>query len=303
MPDRTAVFESLRPRLFGLAYRMLGIVPDAEDVVQEAFLRWQQAADPPRSDEAWLVSVTTRLAIDRLRRATTEREAYRGQWLPQPVVAAPPDSAVDLADDLSIAFLLMLERLGPEERAALLLREVFEAGYAEIALVLGKSEAACRQLVHRAKERVQRDRPEVEVNPEARERVARRFVEALRAGDKEGLLALMADGALLIADGGGRVPSGTETQRGAELVSQLLVGYERATRVLLERRGSPMPEYEVAWLNGDAAVLTLVSGKPLFATVLHLDGENVAGVYRIMNPDKLASLGRPTLLPHGVSEH
>ena len=190
MPDRTAVFESLRPRLFGLAYRMLGIVADAEDVVQEAFLRWDQAADPPRSDEAWLVSVTTRLAIDRLRRATTERAAYRGQWLPQPVVAAPPDSAVELADDLSIAFLLMLERLGPEERAALLLREVFEAGYDEIALVLGKSEAACRQLVHRAKERVQRDRRPVAVAPEARERVARRFVEALRAGDKEALLAL-----------------------------------------------------------------------------------------------------------------
>jgi RNA polymerase sigma-70 factor (ECF subfamily) len=133
--------------------------------------------------------------------------------------------------------------------------------------------------------------------------VARRFVAALRAGDKKGLLALMTDGALLIADGGGRVPAGTETQRGAGLVSQLLVGYERATRVLLERRDSPMPEYEVAWLNGDPAVLTLVSGKLLFATVLHLDGENVAGVYRIMNPDKLASLGRPTLLPHDVPEH
>jgi len=302
MADRISVFESLRPRLFGLAYRMLGIVADAEDVVQEAFLRWQQAAEPPRSDEAWLVSVTTRLAIDRLRRAATEREAYEGPWLPQPVVSAPADSAVELADDLSIAFLLMLERLGPEERAGLLLREAFDAGYDEIALVLGKTEAACRQLVHRAKERVRRDRPRTDVTAKAREQVARRFVEALRAGDREGLLKLMSDDTVLIADGGGRVPSGKETQRGAELVSQLLVGYERATRVLLERRDSSVPDYDVTWLNGDPAVLTTASGKLLFATVLHLDGELVAGVYRIMNPDKLASLGRPTLIPHGVSE-
>jgi hypothetical protein len=113
----------------------------------------------------------------------------------------------------------------------------------------------------------------------------------------------MADGVLLIADGGGRVPSGTEAQRGSEFVSQLLVSYERATRVLLERRDSAMAEYEVAWLNGDRAFLTLVSGKLLFATVLHLDGENVAGVDRIMNPDKLAGLGRPTLFPAGASKH
>jgi RNA polymerase sigma-70 factor (ECF subfamily) len=302
MADQKAeVFESIRPRLFGLAYRMLGIVADAEDVVQEAFVRWGQAGEAPRSDEAWLFSVTTRIAIDRLRRAATERAAYQGQWLPEPVTAPPPDQAADLADDLSIAFLLMLERLGPEERAALLLREVFEAGYAEIARVLDRSETACRQMVHRAKERVRRDRSHFEMSPAARDRVTRRFVEALRAEDRDGLLALMTGDAILVADGGGRVPAAAEAQRGADRVAQLLVGFERATRLHLERAGLPMPEYELAWLNGDPAVLTLTSGKLLFATVLHLDSERIVGVYRVMNPAKLAGLGHPTFLDHSKS--
>src|SRR5215208_1114500 len=269
VPDPTTdVFESLRPRLFGIAYRMLGIVADAEDVVQEAFLRWRQAAagDAPRSDEAWLVSVTTRLAIDRLRRAATERAAYEGLWLPEPVALEPPDRRAELADDLSLAFLLLLERLAPEERAAFLLREVFGVEYGEIARTLGKSEVACRQIVHRAKERVRSDRRRFEVDPDARERVAQRFVEALRAEDREGVLALLADDALLIADGGGRMPA-AGVQRGATRVAQLLVGFERMGRVQLERRGAPRVEYEVAWLNGEPAVLSLLAGRLLFATV------------------------------------
>jgi len=302
VPDPTTdVFESLRPRLFGIAYRMLGIVADAEDVVQEAFLRWRQAAagDAPRSDEAWLVSVTTRLAIDRLRRAATERAAYEGLWLPEPVALEPPDRRAELADDLSLAFLLLLERLAPEERAAFLLREVFGVEYGEIARTLGKSEVACRQIVHRAKERVRSDRRRFEVDPDARERVARRFVEALRAEDRDGVLALLAEDVVLVADGGGRVPALGEVQQGAARIAQLLVGFERMGRVQLERRGAPMFEYEFAWLNGEPAVLTLLAGKLLFATVLHLDGDRIAGLYRVMNPTKLAGLGRPTFLGDG----
>ncbi|HET9455619.1 MAG TPA: RNA polymerase sigma factor SigJ [Gemmatimonadaceae bacterium] len=296
-PDPTAdFFETLRPRLFGIAYRMLGVVADAEDVVQEAYLRWRRAGDAPRSDEAWLVSVTTRLSIDRLRRAGTERAAYEGQWLPEPLPLAAPDSEAELADDLSLAFLLLLERLAPEERAAFLLREVFGVGYDEIARTLDKSEVACRQIVHRAKERVRLDRRRFAVDPEARERVARRFVEALRAEDSDGVLALLAEDAILIADGGGRMPALGEVQQGAERIAQLLVGFERMGRVQLERRGAPMLEYEVAWLNGEPAVLTLLAGKLLFATVLHLEGERIAGLYRVMNPTKLAALGRPTVL-------
>jgi RNA polymerase sigma-70 factor (ECF subfamily) len=278
---------------------MLGVVADAEEVVQEAFLRWHEAADAPRSDEAWLVSVTTRLAIDRLRRAATERTAYEGQWLPEPVPLAPPDRAADLADDLSLAFLLLLERLAPEERAAFLLREVFGVGYDEIARTLEKSEVACRQIVHRAKERVRTPRRRSAVAPlapDARERVARRFVEALRAEDRDAVLALLTDDAVLVADGGGRMPAIGEVQQGSERIAQLLVGFERMGRVQLERRGGPATAYEFAWLNGEPAVLTLVADRLLFATVLHLDGERVAGLYRVMNPAKLAAIGRPTVL-------
>ena len=300
-PDPTPdIFDALRPRLFGIAYRMLGVVADAEDVVQEAFLRWSQTEHAPRSSEAWLVSATTRLAIDRLRRAATERAAYEGQWIPEPLPLAPPDREAELADDLSLAFLLLLERLAPEERAAFLLREVFGAEYAEIARTLDKSEAACRQVVHRAKERVRRDRRRsaVDVAPDVREQVARRFAEALRAEDRDAVLALLADDALLMADGGGRMPALGDVQQGAERIAQLLVGFERMGRVQLERRGATLA-YEVAWLNGEPAVLSLVAGRLLFATVLHLDGERIAGLYRVMNPAKLAGLGRPTVLGPG----
>jgi RNA polymerase sigma-70 factor (ECF subfamily) len=292
----TDFFESLRPRLFGIAYRMLGIVADAEEVVQEAYLRWQQARDAPRSDEAWFVSVTTRLSIDRLRRNATERAAYEGQWLPEPVSLAPPDRDAELADDLSMAFLLLLERLAPEERAAFLLREVFGAEYAEIADTLEKTEAACRQIVHRARERVRRERRRFDVAPDARERLARRFVEALRAEDRETMLAVLTDDAILVADGGGRMPALAEVQEGGARLAQLLVGFERMGRVQLERHGGEALEHEFAWLNGEPAVLTLVAGKLLYATVLHLDGERIAALYRVMNPAKLARLGRSTLL-------
>lgn len=160
-------FEALRPRLFGLGYRMLGVRADAEDVVQEAWLRWRAAEKSTlQSAEAWLVTVTTRLAIDRLRAARAEREAYVGAWLPEPLVALDertPEAEVEQADDLSFAFLLMLERLAPEERAAFLLRQVFDYDYPEIAAILGKSEAALRQAVHRARERVRADRPRFRV--------------------------------------------------------------------------------------------------------------------------------------------
>jgi RNA polymerase sigma-70 factor, ECF subfamily len=296
MPDPTAgLLESLRPRLFGIAYRMLGVVADAEEVVQEAFLRWEQVGDA-RSGEAWLVSVTTRLAIDRLRRAATERAAYDGQWLPEPLPLEPPDHDAELADDLSLAFLLLLERLAPEERAAFLLREVFGVEYDEVARTIGKSEAACRQIVHRARERVRHDRRRFAVSPVARERVAARFVEALRAEDRDAVLSLLADDALLIADGGGRMPALGDVQQGATRIAELLVGFERSGRVMLERRGADALHHEVAWLNGEPAVLTLVGDRLLFATVLRLDGERIAGLYRVLNPAKLAALGRPLVL-------
>lgn len=292
-------FEERRPRLFGIAYRMLGIVADAEDVVQEAFLRWEEAESAPRSDEAWLVSVTTRLSIDRLRRAATERAVYEGQWLPEPIPAPPPDRSSEIADDLSIAFLVLLERLAPEERAAFLLRDVFDASYEEIARTLGKTETACRQVVSRARERVRDDRPRFAVAPDVRERVAHQFIDALSAENQEGVLALLVDDALLVADSGGRMPALSLPQHGAARIALLLVGFERKGRLRLEDRGIATMTYEFAWLNGEPAVLSLVDGKLLFATVLHLDGERIAGLYRVMNPAKLAGLGYPTVIGKG----
>ena len=182
LPAAVDRFERLRPRLFGIAYRMLGSVEDAEDVVQEAYLRWE-GTDPDaiRSAEAWLVTVTTRLAINRLRRAATEREHYAGHWLPEPIATAPEpaDRRAETRSDLSLAFLVLLERLSPEERAAFLLRDVFDTGYAEIARVLERTEAACRQLVHRARARVRTERARFRVPVETHERLLERFLAAL----------------------------------------------------------------------------------------------------------------------------
>jgi RNA polymerase sigma factor (sigma-70 family) len=186
MHDRTAQFQACRPKLYGIAYRMLGSRADAEDMLQEAFLRWHRTdGGTVRSPEAWLTTAVTRLCIDRLRAARVERRAYFGPWLPEPLVgeeSGQPDRASELASDLSVAFLLLLERLAPRERAAFLLHEVFDCGYGEIAPMLGVSEANCRQIVRRARQRVQRDRPRFEVSDSARRRLLETFHAALQAG-------------------------------------------------------------------------------------------------------------------------
>ena len=200
--------ERFRPRLFGIAYRMLSDVQEAEDLVQETFLRWHQAKhDDVISEEGWLVAVVTRLAIDRLRRAETERLRYVGTWLPEPIATGnvAPDHRAELASDLSMAFLVLLERLAPEERAAFLLREVFDAGYDEIARILDKTEPAVRQVVHRAKARVREGRSRFSPPAEKQAELLQRFLDALAADDKEGMLALFAPDATFTSDGGGKV--------------------------------------------------------------------------------------------------
>ena len=212
MPDTLPIedAERFRPRLFGIAYRMLGAVSDAEDLAQETLLRWQQADRAAvREPEAWLVSVVTRLAIDRLRRAATERALYPGPWLPEPIADEryAPDRTVELASDLSMAFLVLLERLAPEERAAFLLREVFDASYDEIARVLEKTPAAARQTVHRARERVRDDRARFTAPLDAKERLFSRFMNALQSDDKDELIAVLADDVTWTGDGGGKAPA------------------------------------------------------------------------------------------------
>jgi RNA polymerase sigma-70 factor (ECF subfamily) len=291
--ERAALFERHRDRLFGIAYRMLGSAEDAEDAVQETYLRWHRAESGQIvSAEAWLVAVVTRIAIDRLRRAATERETYAGSWLPEPIATIPPpDRRAELASDLSMAFLVLLERLAPEERAAFLLREVFDASYEEIAAVLEKSEAACRQIVHRARERVRRDVRRSAAPPDAKERLVARFLTALEAEDQDALMALFSDDVVWMSDGGGKAPAVRKVMTGAERVAQLTVGFQRKGRGLVTHR--------LTTINGEPAVLTLVGERTLFTTSLAVDGGRISAVYRVLNPDKLHRVGPPPYLGDG----
>ena len=287
-PDRTALFERYRGRLFGIAYRMLGSVDDANDLTQETYLRWHQAdVAEIRAPEGWLVAVMTRLSIDRLRRAETERESYVGHWLPEPFDSGAwpaPDRKAELASDLSMAFLVLLERLAPEERAAFLLREVLDADYGEIARVLEKSEAACRQMVHRARTRVREDRPRFPVEAEAKERLLRRFLAALEAGDQDSLLAIVAEDATFTPDGGGRVPATRNVIRGADRVVRLMLG--------LERKWGAQVKHEIERINGEPALVSRAGEHLVCTTSVAFDGERLVEFYRVLNPEKLRHVAR-----------
>ena len=287
MDDRVAVFNEHRSRLFGIAYRMLGSRADAEDMVQEAYLRWHRAdVERLQSPEAWLVTATTRLCIDRLRAARAARETYVGPWLPEPItgleVAPSADAHSELASDLSVAFLVALERLAPEERAAFLLHEVFDSDYADIAGILGKSEAACRQIVHRARRRVRQDRPRFAVSETARARLLERFLEASRTGSKSALLALFAPDATWTADGGGRTKAALKVVRGAELVSRFALGiWPRYLKEL---------SYRLVAVNGQAGLVGFRAGKPSWVLTIETDGNRILAAYAVVNPDKLQGI-------------
>ena len=282
----TDTFEAARPRLFGLAYRMLGSRAEAEDILQEAWLRWQQAdRGGIESPDAWLVTTTTRLAIDRLRRLKTERAAYVGPWLPEPMatVPPPPDRGVDLAADLSIAFLTLLERLAPEERAAFLLHDVFDVGYGEIASVLGRTESASRQVVHRARERVRGERKRFEATETARRTLLETFMTALEARDEQALLAIFAPDATWTADGGGKVPASPRPIVGAGKIVRLVVG-------LREKFWAPGRAIALAAINGEPGLWIHDDGRPVAAVSIDTDGERIVNVYAVVNPEKLASM-------------
>jgi RNA polymerase sigma-70 factor (ECF subfamily) len=284
--ERAAVFEHHRARLFGIAYRMLASVDDANDLVQEAYLRWHQADSATvRAPEGWLVAVVTRLAIDRARRASVERRHYVGQWLPEPLAidAGPaPDRHAELASDLSMAFLVLLERLAPEERAAFLLREVLGADYAEVARVLEKSEAACRQIVHRARLRVRTERPRFTVSLATRHELAERFIRALELEDQDALLAVVSENATFVSDGGGKVSATRRMVQGSSRVVRLFLGIERKWRGRIRN--------ELAWLNGEPAMLTWNDDRLISTTSFDSDGERLVAFYRVLNPEKLEHL-------------
>jgi RNA polymerase sigma-70 factor (ECF subfamily) len=279
----TTTFEALRGRLFGLAYRMLGSRGEAEDIVQEAYVRWHQVPQGSvENPEAWLVTSTSRLAIDRLRRLKTEREAYIGPWLPEPIVTpALPDRALELADDLSIAFLTVLERLAPEERAAFLLHDVFDVGYREIASVIQRSEAACRQVVHRARERVRGNRKRFDVAESDKETLLQRFMAAVEARDEQALLSLFAPDATWTADGGGKTGAAPLPIVGANRIARLVIG-------LREKFWAPDRTLEIASVNGETGLRVRDGGRTTAVMSIVTDGERILSVYAVVNPDKLS---------------
>lgn len=285
-PTDPDAFAALRPRLFSIAYRMLGTRADAEDVLQNAWLRWHRADHTAlQSAEAWLVTVVTRLAIDRLRAAKVERETYVGWWLPEPLVELDertPEAAAELAGELSVAFLWVLERLSPEERAAFLLRQVFDHGYAEIATLLGKNEAACRQMVHRASERVLQERPRFDVSNDDHRRLLEKFMQAARSGEHEAIKALLADDVQLVGDGGGKVPSFLEVLRGADRIANL---YQDVSN-----RFADQIVYRMAQINGEPGLLRYIDGRLESAQAFVTDGERIVAIYAVRNPDKLAGI-------------
>jgi RNA polymerase sigma-70 factor (TIGR02957 family) len=292
---RTTVYEELRPLLFSIAYQMVGSASDAEDIVQEAFLRFHRESGRGTdiaSPKAWLSTVTTRLAINHVQSARVRRERYVGTWLPEPLVTEPDPAGLrhaETADSLSLAFLVLLESLGPVERAVFLLREVFDYGYDEIAAVVGKSPDNCRQIAVRARRQVEARKPRFEASRRKREELSRRFFEAVEADDTQGLIGLLAADVVVYADGGGKAPAATRPVYGRERVAAMF----GQIRTFSQRLGVRSIRY--AEVNGQPGALYLdPEGHPVLVVSLDIADDLVQTVHAITNPDKLRHLTLPT---------
>lgn len=285
----TVAFEEHRPVLLGVAYRMLGRVADAEDVVQEAWLRWAGGdRSEVREPRAYLVRVTTRLAIDRLRQIKARGETYVGPWLPEPYVTDFGDTAPDtaeqavLADSVSLAVLVVMESLSPLERAVFVLREAFGYPYSDIATLLDRGEPAVRQLAARARKHVEERRPRYDVDPARRRDLTERFLAAAAGGDLEGLMKLLAPDVRLVGDSGGKSRAPLRVLKSADKVGRFLVG--------VTRKGFPDPSARLLELNGGPAVLVLTGGRPDTVFQLDVSDGRIQTVYIIRNPDKVRPL-------------
>jgi len=290
MNDSATEFEAHRARLLGLGYRMLGSVAEAEDAVQETYLRWHRT---PRAEiqapGPWLSTTMARLCIDELRVRRTRRESYVGPWLPEPWLGDAPDAEdsarpLELADDLSVAFLLMLERLSPEERAAFLLHDIFEAGYAEIARTLDKPEAAVRQIVSRARGRISEERPRFRARRSDQEALAQKFQQALAIRDEGALLALFKPDATLVSDGGGKVLAALRPIHGADKIVRFFLG--------VTRHQDPADlTIDVCWINQAVGLLARDgSGELMVSLCFEVEDGRIAAIYAVRNPDKLERL-------------
>ncbi|MFD2090254.1 RNA polymerase sigma factor SigJ [Blastococcus deserti] len=299
MTASVEVFDRHRRLLFTVAYQMLGSVADAEDTVQDAWLRWSAAdrtgvADP----RTYLVQITTRLALDRLRSARTRRETYVGPWLPEPlltgagpVASAPPepdpDECAELGEQVSLALLVVLETLSPAERAVFVLREVFGLPVAEVAAALGRSEAAVRQLAHRARSHVDARRPRFDTDRQAQQEVTERFFAACAGGDVEALLAVLAPDVVLISDGGGKARAALRPIVGAEKVARF------AAAIAAQGAAIPDLRIEIVEVNGCPGIVARVDGAPFVAVSLVVADGIVQQVLVVRNPDKLTGLAQP----------
>jgi RNA polymerase sigma-70 factor (ECF subfamily) len=284
---RTAVYEELRPLLFSIAYRMVGSASEAEDIVQEAFLRFHRETSQGmeiESPKAWLSTVTTRLAINHVQSARVRRESYFGTWLPEPLLTDTESEGArhaDTADSLSMAFLVLLESLGPIERAVFLLREVFDYGYDEIATIVGKSEDNCRQIAVRARRHIEAKKPRFEASRKKREELSRRFFDAVLGGDTEGLIHLLAEDVVAYGDGGGK----------ARAFPRPVHGREKVARLFLRARGVEVASVRHAEVNGQPGALLLdPEGRVLVVLSLDIADGLIQTVRAVSNPDKLRHL-------------
>jgi RNA polymerase sigma-70 factor (ECF subfamily) len=285
---RSEEFERLRPLLFAIAYRILGSVADAEDAVQEAWIRYASSSTEPASVKAFLSAVVTRISIDVLRSARVRREEYVGHWLPEPLLEDPyedPARSAELADSVSMAALLLLERLSPLERAVFVLRDVLGFGFPEVAAAVGRSEAACRQLAVRARRHMDAGRPRFDADRRDREALAARFFDALRSGDVDGLRDLLAADVQMVGDGGGKAPAFARAVSGADNVARVLASISP----LLIRVGATVEPRDV---NGQpGGVLRDRDGRVLTTMAVDVLGGRIQTIRSVVNPDKLAHVG------------
>ena len=293
--DVAAAYEQFRPLLFSIAYRMSSSVSEAEDIVQEAFVRYQRALDdrtPIDSPKAWLSAVVTRLAIDHLRSAKARREVYVGQWLPEPLVeddgVDDPAAIVEQAESLSMSFLLLLERLTPVQRAVFLLHDVFDYGYDEIATIVGQSPATCRQHAVRARRQIEANKPRFDASTKERDELVAQFFSAANDGDVDGLIEMLAEDVIVYGDGGGKVPQWARPIAGADPVARLFAG---GADVMHDVGLS----YELCRVNGGSgAILRDRSGGVVGVMSVETANGRVQTIRSIVNPDKIRHVGRVT---------
>lgn len=288
LAGRDATFEEHRGLMFGVAYRMLGSVAAAEDIVQDAYLRFRNAGEQPANPRAYLVTVVTRLCLDELKAARSQREQYIGPWLPEPLVrlggdTPSPEEAAEREDSVSMAFLVMLEALGPVERAVFLLREVFDYDYGDIAPVVRKSEVACRQVFRRARERIAERQHRFTTSYEQRRDLTLRFLQAANEGNLAGLMEILSADVVAVSDGGGKSTAALNPVYGADRVARFVVGISRK---------EPVARVELVEVNGQPGLLFMSkSGRVTSVAVVEEVDGRIAAIYAIRNPDKLRHIG------------